>query len=991
MDARNVDSFTRHLYLLGQLSGVAHTAIELYPPSALNYDRAVAVLKERFGNEQALVEALQSELTALPKASDSPSSLRKLMESVVRICEQLIDYGEQADNKFVLSAIKAKLPRSVLEEMVVKQRQSGVPWSYWEYQAHLTELVAVREEVQRCSAVQPAEPKTQRQDKQSKRDNRQAERAFPAIQPTQPQQPQPRFNRFGCSLCDGDNHRPSKCPRYNTAKKRLARLREQNRCTNCLRQGHSVSQCEDSRRCNTCQQKHNYLVCFKAEAEAAKGTSAPDKPNPAEDKPKGRSGAAQPTSSKQTTAPARSGEKKDSAGVALTTVPSVLIPSEVSLVTKATQPSAFLMTLSIPAKSPRNSNVPIPLLNVYDSCCHRSFIKTSVSRQLRLPKVTTEMVEISGFGGGNVHRFRSPLVKLKLQRKDGGWEEVLLNECDNLVEQFQTISWDNTCSPDIPEEVQQAITYATQEPDIILGIRHFWAFFEAKRQIGKNLYLIDTCFGSVPCGELQASILQNPAVSLISVHPSNPDSSCMSEDSMEKFWDLESLGVTDSPQSDDDRAALEMTEKSIRQDASGRYYVGWPWKSPEAKATLPSNFHLSYQRLSWLLQRLRKSPEVFDAYAKKIDEQLEKGIIEVAKHTPDSVEHYLPHQAVITHKLRVVYDASAHAKGQQSLNSHLHRGPVYLPNLVGMLLRFRADEVPVLADVEGAFLAVGLHEPDREVVKFLWLKDLNSPLSPNNMVVYRFTRVCFGVISSPFLLAAVIRHHCRKVGTPLSLSIIDNTYVDNTKLGCSSEEEAKVQCREAKEVFQGAQMNLREYCSHKKEVMDALPPEDRLDKPIPKVLGVKWKLEDDTLIIVFPTPPPDTKCTPRVVLSTLASCFDPIGLLSPCILPAKLLFQALWKREGESDSPALKWDDKLPAQLEQKWLQLMDQWKDQSIILPRQNVPLNAFPYNCMPSLMRQMRHMQQLCTFAWTPTKVFSPVWPSQRADSVRSNPAPK
>ena len=43
-----------------------------------------------------------------------------------------------------------------------------------------------------------------------------------------------------------------------------------------------------------------------------------------------------------------------------------------------------------------------------------------------------------------------------------------------------------------------------------------------------------------------------------------------------------------------------------------------------------------------------------------------------------------------TTKLCIVYDASTKAKkGQKSLNECLHRGPVILEDLCGLLLRFR--------------------------------------------------------------------------------------------------------------------------------------------------------------------------------------------------------------------------------------------------------------------------------------------------------------
>ena len=107
-------------------------------------------------------------------------------------------------------------------------------------------------------------------------------------------------------------------------------------------------------------------------------------------------------------------------------------------------------------------------------------------------------------------------------------------------------------------------------------------------------------------------------------------------------------------------------------------------------------------------------------------------VFRVERAPPDcqgSPAHYLPHQPVITPnkattKLRVVYDASSKTqKTAKSLNDCLHRGPLLLPDLCGLLLRCRRSPVVLLADIEKAFLQVGLHPADRDATRFLWYKD----------------------------------------------------------------------------------------------------------------------------------------------------------------------------------------------------------------------------------------------------------------------------
>jgi hypothetical protein len=50
-----------------------------------------------------------------------------------------------------------------------------------------------------------------------------------------------------------------------------------------------------------------------------------------------------------------------------------------------------------------------------------------------------------------------------------------------------------------------------------------------------------------------------------------------------------------------------------------------------------------------------------------------------------------------------------------------------------------------------------VEEKDRDVLRFLWINDIKS--DQPKVEVKRFTRLVFGVSSSPFLLNATLRYH----------------------------------------------------------------------------------------------------------------------------------------------------------------------------------------------------------------------------------------
>jgi len=261
-------------------------------------------------------------------------------------------------------------------------------------------------------------------------------------------------------------------------------------------------------------------------------------------------------------------------------------------------------------------------------------------------------------------------------------------------------------------------------------------------------------------------------------------------------------------------------------------------------------------------------------------------------------KHYIPHHVVTpskaTTKVRVVYDASAKAKQTNlGLNECLHRRPVMLPDLCGLLLRFCLPPIAIVGDIEKAFLSVGLHTPDRDVTRFLWLKDASNPNLENNTQVYRFCQIPFGVISSSFLLSATIKHHLQHNCNPTAKLLLRDTYVDNVITGANSLKEAKELYTEAKRLFSTASMNLREWASSSQPFMAFVPVEDRVTElDCQRVLGVNWNAVTDEISVSKPQLQKlPGVCTKRRILQTIASIFDPLGYFAPSILEAKFFMR----------------------------------------------------------------------------------------------------
>ena len=292
--------------------------------------------------------------------------------------------------------------------------------------------------------------------------------------------------------------------------------------------------------------------------------------------------------------------------------------------------------------------------------------------------------------------------------------------------------------------------------------------------------------------------MEKPITNLITAHALKLEASvlqchvCDLDQRLKKFWDLETIGIKEGEMP----AYSQLIESITFQD--GRYCtcVQLPWINPHPP--LVDNLNLSQRRLCNLLRRLRQEPSLLQRYDTVIKEQIKEGIVEVV---PDPwapvVEkvHYLPHHGIIrddkqTTKLRIVYDASA-KEGGPSLNDCLYAGPPFGQFIFDILVRFRLHQVALVADIEKAFLMVSVAKKDMDVLRFLWVDNIHADLP--NLQVLRFTRVVFGVASSPFLLNTTLRYHLEKYRSA-DREIVDKLeralYVDDVTYGADSVEEA---------------------------------------------------------------------------------------------------------------------------------------------------------------------------------------------------------
>ncbi len=79
----------------------------------------------------------------------------------------------------------------------------------------------------------------------------------------------------------------------------------------------------------------------------------------------------------------------------------------------------------------------------------------------------------------------------------------------------------------------------------------------------------------------------------------------------------------------------------------------------------------------------------------------------------------------------MVFDSSAPYQGI-SLNDVLLSGPDLNNTLLGVLLRFRKEQVAISADIQQMFYSFVVREDHRNYLRFLWYKDNDTSKTLQN-------------------------------------------------------------------------------------------------------------------------------------------------------------------------------------------------------------------------------------------------------------------
>ncbi|XP_059608215.1 uncharacterized protein LOC132256052 [Phlebotomus argentipes] len=882
-------------YLQSALTGDAESLIKHLPTTAANFGVAWELLIEKYERKSEIIADHVRTFYNMPSVTSlEPTAIQKISNILSESTLALDAINVTTRDPWLIQFTLDKLDT---ESRVLWGRECGnrVP-TLKEFRAFLN---------QRCIDATNAIPINKMPP------NERSQVPKPA---SQPKKQMPSIHNAtatnNCKCCNQSAHPLYKCARFlaHSPGERFEVVKKLSLCRNCLASHHTNS-CT-FHKCRKCQGKHNVLLHDKFVGESSADPPAPLPPpsNPS------------PVANINTqTTPSSSGGHTNFTGHSTVTLSNSTSTSR----PHSTVPKVFLATAVVDIITVSGQRIPCRVM--LDGGAQVCIMTTSLYQKLRLPRSPSD-ITILGVGS-QANQVKHRVSTTIFSRKNGSqfsFESYIMPRISGDIPNWAVDSQ----AIQIPHGVELADPqWDVQRPvDLLICGNAYWdSLLPGKISLGPGLpHLQETEFGYVLVGEHQ----QSAYVHHIEAAPAL-------DVALQKFWELEDL-PDDPPLTDEHQLAEAHFCETHRRDAEGRFVVKLPFR--ESSEVLGQSRGQAVRQFLALERQFEKKPKLKTMYEEVMKDYKERGWLELVPPGEfGSSSYYMPHHGVlkessVTTKLRVVYNASAKTSSGYSLNDILMCGPNVQPNLILTLLRFRLHPIAMSADISKMYLQIQLDSADANFQRLVYRSSPHEPLRD-----YRIPRVCFGVASSPFLatraLIQLANDH-EKEFPQAAAALRTNFYVDDLLVSTSTYSEAERLQSQLVELLLRGGFTLTKWSSNSHRLcrqpdQDAMPDAVTVGESVTSTLGMIWNSSSDDFRYTSPMDISEDISTKRHMASGVAKFFDPVGLMGPVIVEAKIMLQDMHRMK-------LGWDEPVPPEVQKQWKDFVLRLRDiTQIRIPR--------------------------------------------------------
>ena len=585
-------------YLQGSLTSIATETITGLQITNDNYDEAVKLLEQRFGNKQIIISQHIEGIMELAKIT-TMNDLRKLhslydrTEATVRSLKN-VGVPIERYGTILSPVIMSKLPNDL---RLIISRKLPQEWELEGLLKHFGEELNLRE---KC--------------------------AFAAIQGNtavkSPSSNEGKFKRTSfegitsstatlfagsnekdyipnCLFCN-KRHFSVGCTTVRDPFERKKILRQRRRCFVCLKSGHESRQCVSQTKCHNCHNRHHTAIC--GANSLRNGQSQQPQLQPQQ--------PPQPVTS-QGILPQNAQPAQYQGNVS----------TNLYTYTDAKSNVTLLQTAQAYVHKNENPNNLQKVRVILDSCSQKSYVTTKLRDRLKLQTIKTDEILIKEFGNESGTLKRCDCVQLAVRC------------ADNLTAYINAYVVDLICSPISHQAINLAQSMYPHlhgliladssdgtidlEADVMIGADFVHSFMLDKVVRGEHVYgpvAILMRFGYVLSGPIQLPA-QNAITSNVTVsHVLKVQTAVIQNDDelkseIKNFWDYETLGIKSG--ADNLTQNADLLDNKIHFDGK-RYETFLPFK--EEHPVIPDNYHMSKIRLESQLKRLKLKPDLFNQY-----------------------------------------------------------------------------------------------------------------------------------------------------------------------------------------------------------------------------------------------------------------------------------------------------------------------------------------------------------------------------------------
>ncbi|XP_071127724.1 uncharacterized protein [Mytilus edulis] len=587
-------------YLKSQLVNDAARTIDGLPLTNSNYMEAIKLLKERFGQSHKITNAYMQAMLELRAPQNNLLSLRGYydkLEAYIRGLESLGRSGESY-GALLIPIILNKLPSEIRQHLA---RENGSDnWELIDLRRGILKEITIIEAGQRSSSFMDSMQPTTMTASFLTCANRKCEPSKVVTFDNRERQTQ-NIRQKPCIFCQ-NLHDPAKCPNVTDHDTRLSIVKEKKLCFNCLGSHRSVD-CKSKYRCRQCHQKHHTSLCH--------GNICTN------DQLMSVNAVVDDSENTLIAASFHSSEEKSRSNVLLKT-----------------------------AVAPVGGNRYVDTHILFDEGAQRSFVTEELASKIDLEILGTETIHLSAFESTDSkvrHLSRARVYVESINRTKIPVEVLVVpniasplsNYIGNGIREFKYLKGLRLAHPFTEDN-------SSFEISLLIGADFYWDFVEDTILRGNGPTAVKSKLGYLLSGPIPTSYRQQSNVGMYNILTSHKPE----ELNLERFWELESLGVDSNTTDVETVDYMETNQKSAIEFRENKYIAKLPWKPNHEP--LPTNFFVTKRRTENVIRKLSQDPEMLKVYGQIIKDQERRGFIEKVK-DPDiskGIVHYIPHHPV---------------------------------------------------------------------------------------------------------------------------------------------------------------------------------------------------------------------------------------------------------------------------------------------------------------------------------------------------------